>query len=504
MMDESREILIECKNICKSFGPTKALVDVSFSLRRGEVCGLIGENGSGKSTLTSIFAGVQPADSGELYYAGELFKPSNMLEAQEKGVAMVVQEAATLPMVNVAENVFVGNLQRFTSFGLVRKRKMLEEANRILKETGIEDITADMPTLSLNFEDRKIIEIARAMYLNPDVLIVDETTTALAQKGRGIIYEIIRRMQEENKGVIFISHDLDELMQVCNTITILRDGVFVKRLDGEEITTDNMRRLMVGREMTDNYYRSDYDGSFGEEVVLDVQDVTSGDGYIHHTSLQLHKGEILGIGGLANSGMHEIGRIMFGIDPLAYGSVIHTKSGTRIRNPEAAIKNRIGYVSKNRDTESIILDASLRDNVVLASLGNLSKLGYISEKSEKEMSEEQIRSLKIKCTDYLQFCSEFSGGNKQKVAYAKWLAAGSDIIIMDCPTRGIDIGVKVSMYQLMYQLKKQGKSIVMISEELPELIGMSDRILVMKDGGITREFRRSPEITDSVIIHHMI
>ena len=503
-MDSSQDILIECRHLHKSFGPTHALNDVSFCLRRGEVAGLIGENGSGKSTLTSIFAGVQPADSGELYYAGIPFQPANMLQAQEKGVAMIVQEAATLPGVNVAENVFVGNLQKFTRLGMVNHKKMNQEAEIIMEKTGISGIRADMPTAALNFEDRKIVEIARAMYLDPDVLIIDETTTALAQKGRAIIYELIERMKMENKGVIFISHDLEELKTVCNTVTVLRDGVLIKRLDGEEITIDNMRRLMVGREMNQEYYRSDWDGSFEEEVVLDVSHVTSGDGYLQDISFQLHKGEILGIGGLANSGMHEIGRIMFGIDPAAYGKVTYVQSGERITSPSRAIHSGIGYVSKNRDTESIILEASLRDNVVLASLGRLSHFGFISEKSERQLSEAQIRSLRIKCTNYKQFCSEFSGGNKQKVAYAKWLAAGSDIIIMDCPTRGIDIGVKVSMYQLMYELKKEGKSIVMISEELPELLGMSDRILIMKDGGIVKEFQRSPEVTDSVVIHYMI
>lgn len=501
---EEQDILVECRNLYKSFGPTRALINVSFSLKRGEVAGLIGENGSGKSTLTSIFAGVQPADSGQLFYAGVPFSPANMLQAQEKGVAMIVQEAATLPTVNVAENVFVGNLKKFARFGMVNHRKMNEEAHRIMKESGIEGIRADMPTAALNFEDRKIVEIARAMYLNPDVLIIDETTTALAQKGRAIIYKLIEKMKRENKGVIFISHDLEELKSICNTVTVLRDGVLIKRLDGNEITEENMRRLMVGREISQDYYRSDFDGSCGNEVVLEASHITSGDGYIKNLSLQVHKGEILGIGGLANSGMHELGRILFGIDPVAYGSVRYIENSSRITSPYIAIKNKIGYVSKNRDTESIILEASLQENIVLASLGHISRMGYISENAEKTLAEEQIASLRIKCTSRKQYCSEFSGGNKQKVAYAKWLAADSNIIIMDCPTRGIDIGVKVSMYHLMYELKKQGKSIIMISEELPELIGMSDRILVMKNGKIETEFQRSPEVTDSIIIQHMI
>lgn len=504
MEERSQDILVACKGLYKSFGPTRALINVDFSLKRGEVCGLIGENGSGKSTLTSIFAGVQPGDRGELFYRGEAFRPANMLQAQNHGVAMIVQEAATLPTVKVSENVFVGNLHSFTRLGMVETRKMNAAANRILDEIGVRDIRAEMPTAGLNFEDRKIVEIARAMYLKPDVLIVDETTTALAQKGRAIIYRLIERMKEENRGVIFISHDLDELKAVCNTVTVLRDGVFIQRLDGEEITVDNMRRLMVGREISQDYYRSDYDASCSDEVVLEARHITSANGYIRHMDMKLHRGEILGLGGLANSGMHEIGRLLFGIDPAAYGEVIHTKSNCRISAPAIAIKNRIGYVSKNRDAESIILEAGLQENVVLASLGHLHKFGYITERAEKQVAEQQIRELRIKCAGPKQFCSEFSGGNKQKVAFAKWLAADCDIIIMDCPTRGIDIGVKAAMYKLIYNLKKQGKAIIMISEELPELIGMSDRMLIMKDGEIVKEIMRSPKVTDSQLIRYMI
>lgn len=503
-MTKKGNILVGCEHLSKSFGPTRALVDVSFSLHRGEVCGLIGENGSGKSTLTSIFAGVQPPDQGDLYYKEEVFAPTNMLQAQHHGVAMIVQEAATLPTVRVAENVFVGNLHSFTKWGIVDTKKMNEAANQILQEIGAVDIRADAPTAALNFEDRKIVEIARAMYLNPDVLIVDETTTALAQKGRTIIYKLIRKMQAENKGVIFISHDLDELREVCNTITVLRDGIFIKRLDGEDITIDNMRRLMVGREINQDYYRTDYGEDISAEVTFETQHITSANGYIKHVDIKLHRGEILGLGGLANSGMHEIGRMMFGIDPIAFGQVVHTDNQVSIKSPVKAIKNKIGYVSKNRDTESIILNAGLQDNVVLVSLGRLQKLLYISERAEKKLAEKQIQNLRIKCANRKQFCSEFSGGNKQKVAFAKWLAADCDVLIMDCPTRGIDIGVKASMYKLMYELKKQGKSIVMISEELSELIGMSDRMLIMKDGEIVKEVPRSPEVTDSQLIQYMI
>lgn len=499
-----KEILLSCKGIFKNFGPTRALIDVDFEIRRGEVCGLIGENGSGKSTLTSIFAGIQPPVSGKMFRAGEEYHPSNMLQAQQKGVAMIVQEAGTLEKLDVASNVFVGGFQKFRKNGHLNIKKMHTEANKILDEIGASDIRANMPVASLNFEDRKIVEIARAMYLQPDIIIIDETTTALAQKGRALIYKLIKKFEAEGKAVIFISHDLDELIEVCNSIVVLRDGRVVSRLEGEEMTVKNMRTLMVGRELTDDYYRSDYDGSFDDEVVLDVKRITSANGYIRNFSCQLHKGEILGIGGLANSGMHEIGRMMFGADKMAAGEVIHVGTGTRIADPITAIKHHIGYISKDRDKESISLEASIKDNIVLPALNKLKKGIFITGSSERRLSDTQIKEMSIKCVSGKQFCSELSGGNKQKVAFAKWLGVDCDVFIMDCPTRGIDIGVKAAMYKLIYKLKKQGKSIVMISEELMELIGMSDRMLIMKNGSITKEIMRSPDVTDTQIIEYMI
>ena len=499
-----KEVLLRCSSICKNFSSTRALIEVNYEIKRGEICGLIGENGSGKSTLCSIIGGVQSQTSGEMYRNGEPYKPTSMIAAQQCGIALVVQEASTLAALNVMSNIFVGNLERFRKHGIVDKNKMVEEANRILDLIGAGEIRAEMPMSMLNFEDRKIVEIARAMYLEPEILIIDETTTALAQKGRRLLYQIIDKMRQENKAVIFISHDLEELESVCNTITVLRDGVLVGRLDGEKISVDAMRPLMVGRELEGHFYRGDWDGQVTDNVVLDVQHITSENGYVKNLSIQLRKGEILGIGGLANSGMHEVGRMAFGLDPYLTGEVTHKPSGTVIKDCLNAIENNIGYISKDRDIESIILNASVKDNITMAALKKIKKGMFITPKSEKDLSRANIKKLSIKCVSEKQLCSQLSGGNKQKVAFAKWLAVDSDIYIMDCPTRGIDIGVKKAMYDLIYVFKQQGKSVIMISEELSELIGMSDRIIIMKDGQITVETMRSPDITDVQLIEHMI
>ncbi len=501
----SGEVLLSCTGVCKNFGATRALVNVDFELKRGEVCGLIGENGSGKSTLTSIFAGVQPPTSGNLFRAGTAYQPTCMVDAQKAGVAMIVQEIGTLPSIDVAANIFIGNYEMFSKLGKLDVKRMYQGADKILDEIGCGDtIKSHTPVAALNFEDRKIVEIARAMYLKPDILVIDESTTALAQKGRQIIYRLINKMREENKGVIFISHDLEELEQVCNKITCLRDGHVVGHLEGDAIKVANMRPMMVGRELQGDYYRSDWDGSSSDEVVLDVRHITSADGYVKNFSIQLHKGEILGFGGLADCGMHEVGRMIFGLSEKITGEVVYMPENKALNTIQDAIGIRMGYISKDRDNESIILNASIQDNTLMASYRKLSKGGLILPKAEKRLSDKQIETMRTKCVSGKQYCNQLSGGNKQKVAFSKWLAAESDIFIMDCPTRGIDIGVKAAMYKMIYEFKKQGKAIIMISEELPELIGMSDRMIIMKDGAITAEVMRSETVSDSQLIEYMV
>ena len=503
-----REEIVRVEHIFKSFGPTKALVDVSFAVNRGEIRGLIGENGSGKSTVSSIIAGVQKADSGEMFLHGQAYRPETMVDAQNHGISMIVQEMGTIPGIGVADNIFIGKETRFMKGPLVDHGKMCTEAAKILGEIGADFIDPYAQIDDLNFEDRKIVEIARSLYDPPEVFIVDETTTALSQKGREMVYTIMRKLQAEGKSVLFISHDLEELMSICNAITVLRDGVLIDTLSREQMNVDRLRSLMVGREIKGDYYRSDYDCNYSDEVVLECIQITSGP-ILENFSLQLHRGEILGIGGLSECGMHEIGRVLFGIDHHVTGSVVLHKDGKDIviDGPKTAIENKMGYVSKNRDKEAIILSASIKDNITLPSLKLLQRknpLKLITKKSEKTLARECIESMSIKCQGSNQFVSGLSGGNKQKVVFAKWIGNGSDVLILDCPTRGIDVGVKANMYQLMARYKKEGKSIVMISEELPELIGMSDRIIILKDGVQTAEIMRSPDLRDTDIIDKMI
>lgn len=500
----SDKTILEVKKVNKRFGATIALNDVDFILKKGEIHGLIGENGSGKSTLSSIISGIQKLDSGEMYYKNETHEPNSMIDALNKGVGMVVQEGGTIAGISVAENIFLGEAGKFKKSGLINRKVMNHEARKALKTINAEDISANAITGSIDFQDRKLIEIAKVMYKNPDVLIVDETTTALSQHGRKIIYDLMNKMMSEDKAVIFISHDLEELMDVCNILTVLRDGKIIDSLNKSEFNEEKIKQLMVGRELKGNYYRSDYNEKIDSEVVLEVKNLNKGDRVID-ANFQLHKGEILGIGGLSHSGMHTLGKCLFGFYDIDTGSIIRTDCNKEITNERTAMKCGLGYVSKDRDIEALSLKSSIKANISIVGLDKIkNKNGLIISKKEQVYVKEQIDNLSIKCRSMEQSVQELSGGNKQKVVFGKWIGRDSSILILDCPTRGVDIGVKQAMYQLIYDMKLEGKSFIIISEELRELIGMCDRILIMKDGEISNSFDRKEELNESDIIDSMI
>lgn len=497
-----KESVIKVEHITKTFGLTKALTDVSLEIGYGEIRGLIGENGSGKSTLASMIVGTGHPDSGEMWYRGEKHNPKNMLESKEKKINILIQENGTINGLTVAENMFLGKESTFSKSGNVNKRRLIEEGSKALARIGAGHINAADRIEKLSFEDRKLVEVAVAMYNEPEVLFVDETTTALSQKGRELIYKLMDEMREAGKTIVFISHDMAELERMCDSISVLRDGHFVGTLQKEEITQDTLKRMMIGRELTGDYYRGDYEMSYQEEVVLEVDNVTWGE-TVQDISFQLHKGEILGLGGLTECGMHELCKIIFGAIKPDSGSV-HLTDGTKITSPSSAIKSKIAYMPKDRDLESLFLATSIKDNIVMASMDKIKKGFFIPPRAEKELADEHAGKLEIKMQNTSQYVRELSGGNKQKVVVAKWMANGSEILLMDCPTRGIDIGVKAAIYRLMEQLKKEGKSIIMVSEEMPELIGMSDRIIVMKNGKQTGEFERSEVLSEHDLIHAML
>ncbi len=494
-------LVIEVKNISKSFTSTRALSHVDLQVFSGEIRGLIGENGSGKSTLSAIISGNLKADEGEMYLFGEPYAPQNSFDASCKGISMIVQEQGTIDTVSVAANIFAGREEQFCKYGLLDSKGLTKAAQELLEKVGIGDIRAEQITGTLSFEDKKLVEIARAFYKTPELFIVDETTTALPQKGREILYRLIRQLKKEGKSVLFISHDIEELMDVCDTVTILRDGQLIASLSEDEMDPHKMKSLMVGREVVDNYYRNRNEPASGGKGVLEVKGVSSG--ILKNINFVVKEGEILGFAGLSDCGMHELCKVLFGLVKPETGSVL--LKGKTIANTKEAIRNRMGFMSKNRDTESMLITLSIQENVVLPSLPRLRTGGFfILPSSERKLAQKWCEILNVKMRDLDQPCAELSGGNKQKIVLAKWLANDSDIFVLDCPTRGIDIGVKEAIYRIMENLKKEGKSIIMVSEELPEVIGMSDRILVMKDGEITGSFTRSAEMKETDVIQYMI
>lgn len=504
-MKKDSDILLEVRDVSKHFGPTVALNHVSFSVRRGEIHGLIGENGSGKSTMSSIVSGIQKPDSGTMIFCGKEHKPSSMLEGAMAGVGMIFQESGVVLGITVAENLFLGNLNKFRKWGIVQKKEMYREAREALDKIGFTELAPEMMIDQLNMEDRKLVEVCKVTYNDPELLIVDETTTALSQHGRERIYGIMNAMKSQGKSVLFISHDLEELMQTCDRLTVLRDGQLITTIEHEDMEEKSIKQHMVGREVSEKYYREDYGRPISDEVVLRAENVTTGYGMLQNCSFELHRGELLGIGGLSHCGMHELAQAIFGQTPVVTGKVIHVPTGDCITSPIQAINHGMGYVSKDRDKDALVLGASIKDNVVSAALDQIAnKMSVIWPKKEKKYVKEQIELLSIKCENMEQFVQYLSGGNKQKVSVAKWVGRGSEILILDCPTRGVDIGVKAAMYQIMENMLAEGKSILLVSEELTELIGMSDRLLILKDGRIVKEILRDPNLTESDIIDVMI
>lgn len=496
------EEMLRSESVNKYFGTNHAVNNVSLSFRKGEIHGLIGENGSGKSTYVSMLAGIYPIGSGRFFLEGRELDIKNQADANRNGVSIVVQEMGTLPGMTVTDNIFLGNEDRFVRYGIKNTAAMGREAQKLLDQYGFSRLRADSMIDNYDFEDRKLIEIVKATYFNPKVLVVDETTTSLSRSGRDELYKHMKRLKELGSTVIFISHDLAEVIEQTDSISILRDGQLIDTVESGEATEDQLKRLMVGRELSDRYYRTDYGEPVSQKVVLAARDVSVPE-QIRGLSFELHQGEILGIGGLSECGMHEVGKAVFGASFDRTGEVT-LADGTHVNSIPTAIRHSIAYVSKDRDNESLVINDSIRDNICLPSADELSVRHVLLNKRLSEFAEKYAKLVSVKMAGVSQFVSDLSGGNKQKVALARWLGKGSDILVLDSPTRGIDVKVKADIYALMSDMKKQGKSIILISEEILELLGMCDRILVMKDGALSGEFERDRKLTEEDFIAKMV
>lgn len=475
------DLVLKMQKIRKAFPGVLALDDVDFELMKGEVHILLGENGAGKSTLVKILSGAQPLTSGEITLFGESVVIESPRHAQGLGIGIIYQELNLIPSLNAAENIFLGR-EKTNSLGLIDTPSLHENARALLDELGLR-INCTEPVKNFGIAKRQMIEVAKALSLNARILIMDEPTSALSETEIKQLFDTIRKLKSTGVSVIYISHRMEEIFQIGDRVTVLRDGKHIGTKSVGATSRAELVRMMVNRELKEQYPR--HRPQIGEEVLR--VDNLSTKGGLKNISFSLHRGEILGISGLLGSGRTELARAIFGVDRTTSGRIFIRGKLQKIGSPRAAIAQRIGFLTEDRKSQGLALNLSVKENITLASLDSCSRLGVISFKQEEDMAGSYSQSLRIKTPDLRQKALHLSGGNQQKAVLAKWLCSKAEIFIFDEPTRGIDVGSKVEIYQLMNELTASGVAIMMISSELPEILGMSDRILIMHQYAVRAE-----------------
>ncbi len=471
-------------NISKSFPGVKALSNVDLEVRQGEVHALLGENGAGKSTLLKILSGAYTKDDGEIFVNGKKIDQMTTKVAEELGISVIYQEFNNLPHLSIAENIFLGR-QPLKENGFIDWKKCYEESRKLLKKVGLE-IDPKTTVAKLKVAQQEMVEIAKALSQNAKIIVMDEPTAPLTQIEIENLFRVIRELKANNVAVIYVSHRLNEIKEICDRITFLRDGCYVGNAEVKDIEIKDMVRMMVGRDLTNMYPKSK---AILGETVLEIQNLCTAD-KLDNVNLTLHKGEILGLAGLVGAGRTELARAVFGADKILSGTIRINGNNVSIHNVRQAIAHGIGLVPEDRKKQGLVLIMDLIKNTTLASLKKYMKFGKLNLKREKNDTEHYITRLHTATPNAWTKVENLSGGNQQKVVLSKWLCANCEILIIDEPTRGIDVGAKVEIYELMNELVKKGLGILMISSELPELMGVCDRIAVMHEGRITGELER--------------
>ncbi|MBE7026564.1 MAG: sugar ABC transporter ATP-binding protein [Ruminococcaceae bacterium] len=487
------DYILELKNITKTFPGVRALDNVHLQIAPGEVHALCGENGAGKSTLMKIISGAQKYTSGEILVDGKSYVFESTSEAQNVGISMIYQEFNLVPHLSVAENIFLGRLK--TKNGAVQWKQIYNDANEILEKLGL-DIDPHKTVSSLSVAHMQMVEIAKCLSINARVIIMDEPTAALTDEEIRVLFDIIASLKKQGISIIYISHRMDEIFTISDTITVFRDGKYIKTLKTQNTNYDELVSLMVGQSIEKLYPDRAYQKG---EVVLDVKNLVGK--AVNDVSFQLYKGEILGICGLLGAGNIELSKIIYGATRKTSGSVIKDGREIKCKDPYTSIKDGIGLVPDDRKNDGLVLMRSVKENISLSSLKGISTNGFIISSRENTKVANVIEALSVKVPSPEHIVGNLSGGNQQKVVFAKVLQASPDILILDEPTRGVDVGAKAEIYQIIDLLTKKGKSIILISSDLPEVIGMCDRILVMKEGKIVKEVLKS-EATQEIILSY--
>ncbi|WP_455538757.1 sugar ABC transporter ATP-binding protein [Terrisporobacter sp.] len=478
--------ILKMTNIVKEFPGVKALDGVNIELYEGRVMGLMGENGAGKSTLMKILSGVYKKNSGEIFYKGKKEDIKGPKDATNKGIAIIHQELNLVNDLSIGENIFLG---REPKKGFrIDFNKMHADSEVLLKRLNIDKDPRELVE-NLSIGEKQMIEIAKALSLDAKIIIMDEPTDALTEKETKSLFKVINELKADNKAIVYISHRLKEIFELCDYITVLRDGKFVGQEDIVNLDEDKMIEMMVGRKLTDQFPHLDVEKG---ETILKLENVSNK--FVKNISFEVKAGEILGLSGLMGAGRSELAKTIYGHYPILSGTMIkkdmklNKNLQMNLKSSVDGVKNRIAYVSEDRKGDGLILDLSIRENMTLSSLERISNSFVVDKNKEKERVNSYIDRIRIKTPSMEQLIKNLSGGNQQKVAIAKALMIHPDVLILDEPTRGVDVGAKKEIYDLINEFKAQGKAIIMISSEMPEILGLSDRILVLSNGHITGEF----------------
>lgn len=495
---ESAVNILKLTKINKAFPGVKALTDVDLTVRKGEVLALVGENGAGKSTLMKILSGAYKKDSGTIEFNGKSVDIHSPKQSEELGISIIYQELNLIQRVTVAENVFLGRYP--IKLGAVQWKKMRDDARKLFEDLGI-DINVRAMLRELSLAQQQIVEIVKAISINAKVVIMDEPTSSLSNNETEILFRIIKMLKDKGTAVIFITHRLDEIYAICDRMTILRDGCYIGTREVKDLTKAEMIEMMIGRKLTNQYPQRDT--KIGD-VALEVRGFSDGGKRVKGVSFTARSGEVLGFAGLVGAGRTETMRMIFGADKKVEGETFIEGKKTVINSPRDAISRGIGFVTENRKEEGLFLKSSVKVNIVMVALNKILKAGfYFDFKKEKKVAEEYVKLLHTATPSVEQRVMFLSGGNQQKVVLAKWLFSDSKIIIFDEPTRGIDVGAKREIYEIINRLVSEGKVVIVISSDLEEIMGICDRILVMHEGVISGELEKS-EFSQSKITEYAV
>lgn len=498
------EEMLRIEGVSKSFGPTLANKDINLVLEKGKLLGLAGENGSGKSTLASMVCGMQKKDSGKFFKNGEEYDPHSPADAAKHGIAMVVQELGVVETLPGIVNMFLGKMDKYKKGIAVDMKAMQRDADAVFEKWNLPKVPLDVAAGTLSIEQRKIMELARALITDPDFLVLDEISQALSMDNRKILYKFIEAFKAQGKTILMVTHDLEEMMEISDQIAVLRDGVIVMCKDAKEYTMNELKRQMIGREISGDYYRDDYEESYQKEVILEVKNLNV-PGKCENVSFEVHKGEILGICGLSDAGIHELGSAIFGLEEGRTGTITVKTHNKELKTPGDLVKTKGAYLSKDRDANGLMLNAGIGANLIIPSLGEMAgSLGFQNPKKVHGLAKKASQEFEVKSSGLNHIVRRLSGGNKQKVNLSRWLVKDLDYIILDCPTRGVDIGVKAYIYSVLKKAKADGLAIIMISDELPEAMGMSDRILVMKNHQVAGVLSRTTDFNEDRMMEVML